>query len=909
MPTHEDNASPPNWLVTTYKQKDGPGADVPMGTCTLPELIAWWRQHTPAWVKVLTDPTVNFDAFKESQTLTTMNAAFSGSRARDHIAESLIQRNPFVLLDVDDEQSKGRRPVPAAMAATHRLCLDLAADTQHVVLAAPSFRGYGFRVLILVDAWSTPEEYKAAWHTASQRMNGWCVKKGIAQPFFDEYGDQRLTGTYVDVNAKDWNRGTFPCLIKADTPLNMAAVPMSWVMPEPPRPPRLASTSDRFDGWSLARGSHTVMSLPQSYADNRDDWLIVLCAIKAEYGEDGVGIAREFSQRSHKYGSDTAFDRDWRSLKPEVVGGRTGKSLTWFAQKYNIVWAANDSTPTVNHKLLQQVPTPNVAPVAQNSPVLESNPVVPTEDTEDADTPDIYDYVRCHSNDEWMLLFECEPKLEELYQSAVDAGVSPTGLLDVVTATIGQCLPATPLVPDIDAMNLYRPKQEQKITHIAPFVPGDKGQPIVGYLAVIGDPGKGKTRTVHHGAPYLDVLDVNNPPSGQAIPKRILSACDNVPFPEEIEAQREDSKVTPKELAAQIKKHTRELVLRKPYVAISIDEASVLDGHAAGKHGKGLVGVLSSLYFGNAMLAAQTAATDEANRPAPKNQMVSVSAVVNVQPGTARVLAEDDTGLAARFMWSAPMGWEHVQPGRVPDRLMRRVKRWIDKYEPIHEEPYEIAIDDDVWGEIHAAGALLDLKNEERHKDGAAVYSASVSHFVELCGRDAFDWWLKHNSPHTVIKVVRQAAAIATIGCRAEITAADMRAARCRVALSDGNRDGYRQYLELVKEEEGVTEQTLRLQSTRAATAGIDNEHNTVTVSIVNSVIRLLSSKPELTVATKTDINRHFGGNHKKRWQKVGVTLDEALVKACENGLLVKVDGGYRLPTKQEVANRPHTTA
>ena len=832
----------PKYLTTTYRKVS---SKVPAATRPLKELVEVWHRNTPVWIEKLTDPRVDAGELKMSQALSTLCASFDGARRGDFVTG----RNPWVLLDVDDDATKMMPSDYTAIHATFALAYQLARN-EHIVLAAPSFRGFGLRVLVKVDPWQTSEEYYAAWLAAETRMSGWLKRKGLL--------------LVVDQAAKDFNRGTFPCLVGHETIVRYDATPLSWTLPMPSSMPP-AGTVD-YSRWSIERGLHTVMSLPQSFADNRDDWLTVLCAVKAEYGEDGVGIARQFSQRSSKYGSDTAFDRDWRSLSPE--GGRTGRSMTWFERECGIRWSPETIKP-VDHALLRSAPTPNVASAASNDAKTAGKP------SEEVSVPTEAGVWHPLDADDWVVLADLVPTLGLFHGDAVRCAVSPTAALFMVVSTVGLAMPHDPL-EGVHESPIPRP---QRLSSVGGYY-GNPPQPLCSYLVVLGGPASGKTRAARYGLPARDVALVNAPPSGQALAQSVLNACRVVKTDDEVDGHE----------------------LRSPNFLVHYDEATVFDAYMAGQHGGGLKGALSSVFFGDPKLISQAAATQDANRPYPKGgQHVNVSVVINAQPGTCEQLASDTTGLAARFLWCAPRGSEYVLQAAPPETAaVPFYKKWVPKY----DRPYSINFDGLANREILLASQLTALIDEQ----GSEAYQTIERELSDEFGAAAVDWWVKHGAQHGVAKTVRVAAAITVIAGDDNVTKDHLLAAKLLVAYSDRVRDGYAEWIKQERIDAAIDEQTERRGAMNASQTVWGERADELIERAGNAILRKLE-RTNNTVLTVTEINNIFNGRQRRELAQASVKVGDAIEQAVTHGRLSRVEGGFRLPTKQDAVTRPHTTA
>ena len=242
---------------------------------------------------------------------------------------------------------------------------------------------------------------------------------------------------------------------------------------------------------------------------------------------------------------------------------------------------------------------------------------------------------------DWVEFTRAYPHGEVLRKQAIDAAVSPTGALFALVATVGLTLPCVP------GDGLFAGSTvSQRLSRVGSYN-RNRRQPATSYLCVLGAPSAGKSRAAAFALPRAVPAGglgvATRPPSGQGVVQEFLHNSEPV-----------------KELVADRKRRDKLVGVRLlcPNMLVYWDEATVFDAAVEGKHGGDLVGTLSSAFFGDTSGLSQSAATQEARRIMPHRQGVNVAVVANAQPGTARVLLENDTGLSARFLFAAPSASE-----------------------------------------------------------------------------------------------------------------------------------------------------------------------------------------------------------------------------------------------------------
>ena len=323
----------------------------------------------------------------------------------------------------------------------------------------------------------------------------------------------------------------------------------------------------------------------------------------------------------------------------------------------------------------------------------------------------------------------------------------------------------------------------QKLSTIESFF-GNEPLPVTSYLVMLGEPGTGKTRAANFASPVRNVTRVNAPTSGQALAQSVLNNSRRVTNPDD--------------------ESTVGFEMKTPNYLIHYDEATVFDAYLSGKHGGGLKGALSGVFFGDPKLISQSAATADACRPYPKHQRVNFAAIINAQPGTCEALASDETGLAARFLWCAVAGSEYVSLDGTPTG---GAQRWFSDsgWQPAYDTAFLLELDENARSEIELAVKLSAVATEPDND----IHTHLVAE-LDAIDEGLADWWLSYGGGHNVAKTVRVAAGLAAIEANktAAIEPRHLAAARILISKSETVKTVYAAWLKqqtLEKEIEAAT--------------------------------------------------------------------------------------------------------
>ena len=207
------------------------------------------------------------------------------------------------------------------------------------------------------------------------------------------------------------------------------------------------------------------------------------------------------------------------------------------------------------------------------------------------------------STAEWVELMDYLPMLGQFQKKAIDAGVSPTGALYSAAATVGLGLPFRNINGLFDE-DLFDPSlnKTQNVSRVESYF-GNDPMPITSYVVMLGEPGTGKTRAATYASPSTNVTLVNAPTSGQALAQSVLNSARRV---QRFEDEKLGTVSTEKPKRGNAGSVGYELTT--PNFLIKFDEATVFDAYLAGKHGGGLKGAMSGIFFGDPKLISQAAA-------------------------------------------------------------------------------------------------------------------------------------------------------------------------------------------------------------------------------------------------------------------------------------------------------------
>ena len=510
--------------------------------------------------------------------------------------------------------------------------------------------------------------------------------------------------------------------------------------------------------YSVEEVKAILEAIPAEYCDNRDTWLTLLMSIKNELNGEGKAVGLAWSKTSKNYGSDTSFNKDWRSLEDNRSDGVTGATLNWYAKKY---------APNIYGQWRRRC--------AKASSVAAD------------------DYgVKYLSEEQWQSLIEQVPDLGRLRRLAIESNVSPTGALFAMCAT----------VPHMLGFGGWGIRVEGYF--------GNKPQPLSTCLTVFGTPGKGKSKVMEWVKPPHDRDDIqeycmiqSGATSGQSFAKAFvrnmaLNGKGIKKHQEYLDACKNSDGKAPK--APEYDVHTEQYIT-KPNLLVTFDEANIFDQAVEGtNHGKGLIGVVCGGFFGSATNISQMAATDEANRILPRNTPIQIGVWVNAQPHTAIGLMNDTTGLTERFLLIA------MSPGEYYTRrdINSEEKVWselLKDWKPPRQiklmPAYAGASLSDVDGSILFVEIAKELKvfldhvSSGKILDGEVGMEAECEHLDDLIGDPA---WCEIEGEHSLAILVRLAACIALYVGETVVERNHLEAALIMVKYSQENKVGYNEY-------------------------------------------------------------------------------------------------------------------
>ena len=479
------------------------------------------------------------------------------------------------------------------------------------------------------------------------------------------------------------------------------------------------------------------------------------------------------------------------------------------------------------------------------------------------------------STAEWVGLMDHVPMLGRFQKSAMDAGVSPTGALYTAVSTVGLALPFRNIDGLFDA-DLFDPAgtKTQKLSTIESFF-AKEPLPVTSYLAMLGDPGTGKTQAATYASPSRNVELLNAPTSGQALAAGIKRASRLVKNPDD--------------------ESSTGLEMRSPNYLIHYDEATVFDAYLEGKWGGTLKGALSGVFYGEPKKIAQAAATDDANRTYPKHQRVNVAVVVNAQPGTCAELLADHTGLGSRFLWCAVAGSEYVSLGVTPTGGARN---WFQHsgWCPPYDQPFLLELDENARVEIDLVAKLSKVATEPDND----IHTHLVAE-LDAIEEGLAEWWLSYGGGHNVAKTVRVAAGLAAIEANktAAIEPRHLAAARILISKSETVKTAYAAWLKQQTLEKEIEAATNRRAAGNAAETTLGAQQAEATERVISRVISKLDELGNQPHDKRDITNKFFSGRQRTRWATLNVTIGDCLEEAVtKRRLCQNPDGTFELPTE-----------
>ena len=408
---------------------------------------------------------------------------------------------------------------------------------------------------------------------------------------------------------------------------------------------------------------------------------------------------------------------------------------------------------------------------------------MPTSDS-NTGTPDgvpMMDFTPPSLEHAWPRLDEWLPWLPKFRERAVRGGADPNAAFVLAGSTVGTVLPSTPGDGFDFGEEEWRggDRVDQVLSRVQRFDNAASHLPITGFVVLLANPGKGKSRSREYGCPSEGLLTVSNAASGQTFMKVVREiGCDAVMVEQ---PDGEDKNGHPKVKDVQVG-----LQLKNPGMLVWYDEGRLFDQTAKGKHGDGFIGSLCPLWFGDLKAVAQDAATDAATRRAPARQAVAAAMVVCVTPGLGAELLSETSGLSSRVLVVGVDAGASVVPGESPGDWM---PPWFDDWAWRGKEPVEVRFKAKVARLLLLACQLRDTApiaggaTSAKYDAVLALLTAEFPSFV--------DWWSQHCGYHDIVKTVKLAAGFCVLGHETVLTLKHLMAAMVVVEHSEATRSRY----------------------------------------------------------------------------------------------------------------------